>query len=94
MKNKIQEESLKPSRHETESQPQSFRIWQYAAPLYRRLTRMATSSYPPSPSRQLLEADNSYGDDWMQAEDDELPTLISSIEHGKYLDRCLQDLYS
>ena len=94
MKSERQEEPLKISRHGTESQPQSSRIWQYAASLYRRSTSMATSNGSPSPSRQLLEADNSYDDDWRQAEDDEWPTLISSIEHGKYLDRYLQDLYN
>ena len=46
---------------------------------------MATSDAPPSPSRQLLEVDDGYDDDWRQVEDDELPSLISSIEHGKYL---------
>ena len=94
MKSQIQEESWKLSPHETESQPQPSRIWQYTASLYRRLTSMATSNAPPSPSRQLLEADNSFDDDWRQAEDDELPTLISSIEHGKYPHRWLQDLCS
>ena len=94
MKSEIQEEHLNPSRHGTDPQPQSSRIWQYAASLYRRFTSMATSDAPPSPSRQLLGVDDGYDDDWRQVEDDELPTLISSIEHGKYLDRCLRDLYS
>ena len=85
MRSEVQEDPLKLSRHGTEPQPQG--IWQYAASLYHRLTSMATSNAPPSPSRQLLEADNSYDDDWRQLEDDETPTLISSIEHGKYLDR-------
>lgn len=46
---------------------------------------MAVPNESPSQSRQHLEAHNAYDDESRQAEDDDWPTLISSIENGKYI---------
>ena len=80
-----QKEILNPSASQTSHQPLRSRICKYATSLSSHLAGMAGSNNPPSPSRQDLEVDNPYDNDWGQAEDDDWPTLISSIEHGKSL---------
>ncbi len=59
-------------------------FWKYVTSSYGPLTSMAASNDPPSPGSQLLQTDNDYDDEWKQAENYDLPTLISSVEHGKY----------
>ena len=85
METNVRESTLNIEGRRNHPQTAVSKLWKHITSLYSHshLATMAASNDLPSPGSQLRQTDDAFDDEWRQVEDEDWPTLISSVDHGK-----------